>query len=86
MRNRCHSHHHPGLGDSSHLTVSPVALGVVALPGLPATGGGLGVAVALVDTTGLLAGGSETTRLAVLLRNHTSVLQSLTLIQLSDQN
>lgn len=48
------------------LTVTPVLLGVVALPGLPAAGSGLGVAVALVETAGLLAGGSETTGLAVL--------------------
>lgn len=68
MRNRYHSHH-PGLRHSSHLTVSPVALGVVAQPGLPATSGGLVVAVATVDTTGLLAGSGEATRLAVLSRN-----------------
>ena len=49
-----------------HLTVSPVALGVLALPGVAATSLGVVVAVALVDTTGLLAGGSETTGLAVL--------------------
>jgi hypothetical protein len=49
-----------------HLTVSPVALGVLALPGVAATGGGVVVAVALVDTTGLLAGSGETTGLAVL--------------------
>jgi hypothetical protein len=60
-----HCVHHHRLS-SSHLTVSPVALGVVALPGLPSAGVGLGVAVALVDTTGLLAGGSETTGFAVL--------------------
>jgi hypothetical protein len=51
-----------------HLTVSPVALGVLALPGVAATGGGVVVAVALVDTTGLLAGSGETTGLAVLER------------------
>ena len=50
----------------THLTVTPVALGVLALPGVAATGLGVVVAVALVDTTGLLAGGSETTALAVL--------------------
>ena len=38
----------------------------MALPGLSAAGLGLVVAVALVETTGLLAGGSETTSLAVL--------------------
>jgi len=38
----------------------------VALPGLSAAGLGLVVAVALVETTGLLAGGGETTSLAVL--------------------
>lgn len=36
------------------------------LPGLSAAGLGLGVAVALVETTGLLAGSSETAGLAVL--------------------
>lgn len=36
------------------------------LPGLPAAGLGLGVAVALVETTGLLAGGGEAAGLAVL--------------------
>ena len=38
----------------------------MALPGLSAAGLGLVVAVALVETTGLLAGGGETTSLAVL--------------------
>lgn len=38
----------------------------MAQPGLSATGTGLVVAVALVETTGLLAGGGETTALAVL--------------------
>ena len=38
----------------------------MALPGLPAAGLGLGVAVALVETTGLLAGGGEAAGLAVL--------------------
>lgn len=36
------------------------------LPGLSATGLGLGVAMALVETTGLLAGGSKTAGLTVL--------------------
>ena len=36
------------------------------LPGLPAAGLGLAVAVALVETTRLLASGSETTSLAML--------------------
>lgn len=36
------------------------------LPGLSAAGLGLGVAVALVETTGLLAGGGETAGLAML--------------------
>lgn len=36
------------------------------LPGLSATGLGLGVTVALVETPGLLAGGGETTGLTVL--------------------
>lgn len=38
----------------------------MSLPGLAAAGAGLVVAVALVETTGLLAGSGETTRLAVL--------------------
>lgn len=54
------SHH------SAHLPVSPEAEGVVSLPGLAAAGVGLGVTVTLLDTTGLLASGSEATRLAVL--------------------
>ena len=49
-----------------HLTVTPVALGVVELPGVAAASLGVVVAVALVDTTGLLAGRGETTSLAVL--------------------
>lgn len=56
-----------------HLTVAPVALGVLALPGVAATSLGVVVAVALVDTTGLLAGGSETTALAVLGKKNSSV-------------
>lgn len=48
------------------LTVSPVALGVLALPGVAATGRGVVVAVALVDTTGLLAGSGKTTGFTVL--------------------
>lgn len=40
----------------------------MALPGLSSAGVGLGVAVALVDTTGLLADGSETAGFAVLCR------------------
>lgn len=55
-------------GASAHLTVTPVGLGVLALPGVAATGLGVVVAVAFVDTTGLLAGGGETTGLAVLRR------------------
>lgn len=52
----------------SHLTVTPVALGVLALPGVAATSLGVVVAVTLVDTTGLLASGGEATGLAVLKR------------------
>lgn len=51
---------------SLHLTVSPEVLGVESFPGLPSAGGCLVVAVALVETTGLLAGGSKTTGFAVL--------------------
>jgi len=38
----------------------------VPLPGLPPAGGGLVELVSFSETTGLLAGGSETTRFAVL--------------------
>ena len=48
------------------LPVAPQGEGVVLLPGLSAAGLGLVVAVALVETTGLLAGGGETAGLAVL--------------------
>lgn len=48
------------------LAVSPVALRVLQLPGVTAAGLRVVVAVALVDTTGLLAGGGETAGLAVL--------------------
>lgn len=51
---------------STHLTVAPEALGVLELPGVAATGLGVVVAVALVDTTGLLAGSGKTTSLTVL--------------------
>lgn len=50
----------------SRLSVAPQRQGVVLLPGLSAPGLGLGVAVALVETTGLLASGGETAGLAVL--------------------
>jgi len=50
----------------AHLTVTPVALGVLELPGVATARLGVVVAVTLVDTTGLLAGSSETTSLAVL--------------------
>ncbi len=50
----------------ARLSVAPEGQGVVAEPGLPATGTGLVVAVALVETAGLLAGGGEATGLAVL--------------------
>lgn len=51
---------------SVRLTVTPVALGVLELPGVAAASLGVVVAVALVDTTGLLASGGKTTALAVL--------------------
>lgn len=51
-----------------HLTVTPVALGVLALPGVAATSLGVVVTVSLVDTTGLLASGGKATGLAVLER------------------
>lgn len=40
--------------------------GVVALPGLSPSSGGLVVTMSLVETARLLSGGSKTTRLAVL--------------------
>jgi hypothetical protein len=57
----------------AHLTVTPVALGVLELPGVATASLGVVVAVTLVDTTGLLAGGSETTSLAVLRKKISSV-------------
>jgi hypothetical protein len=48
------------------LPVAPQGQGVVAEPGLSAAGLGLVVAVALVETAGLLAGGGEAAGLAVL--------------------
>lgn len=51
---------------SSALTISPVVFGVEPLPGLSATSLGLGVEMALVDTTVLLASGSETAEFPVL--------------------
>lgn len=48
------------------LSVTPQRSGVVAQPGLSAASLGLVVAVALVETAGLLAGGGEATGLAVL--------------------
>jgi len=51
---------------ATRLPVSPQGEGVVTLPGLSATGLGLGVAMALVETTRALAGGGKATGLAVL--------------------
>ena len=51
---------------SAHLAVAPEGEGVVPLPGLPATSGGVVVLVTTAETTALLAGGGKTTRLAVL--------------------
>jgi hypothetical protein len=48
------------------LSVAPQRQGVVSLPGLSAAGTCVVVAVALVETTRLLASGSEATSLAVL--------------------
>lgn len=59
--------HHPSA--LQHLTVTPHALGVVDLPSVTTAGLGIVVAVALVHATGLLAGGSEATALAVLKHN-----------------
>lgn len=51
---------------ATRLPVSPQGEGVVALPGLSATGLGLGVTMTLVETTRTLAGGGKATGLAVL--------------------
>jgi len=51
---------------SLRLSVAPEREGVVSLPGLSAASLGLVVAVALVETARLLAGGGETAGLAVL--------------------
>lgn len=51
---------------STRLSVTPERKGVVSLPGLSAASLGLVVTVTLVETTGLLAGGSEAAGLAVL--------------------
>lgn len=48
------------------LSVALEVEGVVTLPGLAATSGGLVEAVTLAETTGLLAGGGETAALTVL--------------------
>lgn len=48
------------------LAVPPVALGVETLPGLSPASGSLVVAMALVETSALLAGSGEATELAVL--------------------
>lgn len=57
----------PDAPDSSlYLTVTLEVEGVVALPGLAATGGGLVEAVTLSETAGLLASGCKTAGLAVL--------------------
>lgn len=48
------------------LTVAPELEGVLPLPGLPPAAAGVVVAVALVETARLLAGGGEATSLAVL--------------------
>lgn len=49
-----------------HLSVAPERQGVLSLPGVATTSLGVVVAVALVHTSALLAGGGETTGLAVL--------------------
>jgi hypothetical protein len=56
----------PQLTPSAGSAVSPKRKSVVTLPSLSATSRGLIVAVALVETSRLLAGGGETTGLAVL--------------------
>ena len=49
-----------------HLTVAPEGEGVVPLPGLPPSSSGVVELVSTAETTALLAGGGETTSLAVL--------------------
>jgi hypothetical protein len=51
---------------AQRLSVAPEREGVVPLPGLPATSGGVVVLVTTAETTALLAGGGKTTGLAVL--------------------
>ena len=57
---------HHATPSALHLPVAPEREGVVPLPGLPATSGGVVVLVTTAETTALLAGGGETTRLAML--------------------
>jgi hypothetical protein len=54
------------LSSSSRLPVAPQRQRVLALPGVPAAGAGVVVAVTLVETTALLARGGEAAHLAVL--------------------
>lgn len=54
------------LHSRTRLPVAPQGEGVLPLPGLSPAARGVVVLVALVDTTGLLAGGGKTTLLAVL--------------------
>lgn len=54
------------LHSARHLSVAPERQGVVALPGVTAATAGVVVAVALVETSALLASGGETALLAVL--------------------
>lgn len=51
---------------ASHLSVSPEGEGVVSLPGLSPSSGGLVVTVSLAQATGFLAGRCEATGFAVL--------------------
>jgi hypothetical protein len=57
---------HHATPSALHLPVAPEGEGVVPLPGLPATSGGVVVLVTTAETTALLAGGGKTTGLAVL--------------------
>ncbi len=52
--------------DERRLSIAPEGQGVVLLPGLSAAGAGLVVAVTLVETAGLLAGGGEAAGFTVL--------------------
>lgn len=63
---RCNMTSNAPTSSTSPLSVAPQRKGVLALPGVATTAGGVVVAMAFVESSALLASGSETTRLAVL--------------------